>query len=165
MSVTEEVVALRALVCGYDETVVVQSTTLSVPPGEILVVAGRSGCGKSTILRTMAGLLPPISGAVEVLGVDLFRADLDERRPALCRMGMMFQGEALLRRYDAAARPAAAAAAVPLPSESLRDRGVYAQLQWGIKPMLVAGVRADYASGDAMANPSVAPVERAGRSR
>jgi phospholipid/cholesterol/gamma-HCH transport system ATP-binding protein len=75
---------------------VVESTSVSVPPGEILVVAGRSGCGKSTILRTMAGLLAPISGAVEVLGVDLFRADLAERRPALRRMGMMFQGGALL---------------------------------------------------------------------
>jgi phospholipid/cholesterol/gamma-HCH transport system ATP-binding protein len=59
-------------------------------------VAGRSGCGKSTILRTVAGLLPPLGGTVSVLGVDLWGADLSERRPALRRMGMMFQGGALL---------------------------------------------------------------------
>jgi hypothetical protein len=75
-----------------------------------------------------------------------------------------FQSEALMRRYDAAER-VAAAAMVPLPGEVLRDRGAYAQLQWGIKPMLVAGARAEYANGDAMAYGAFAPEERANRNR
>ena len=74
------------------------------------------------------------------------------------------QGEALVRTYDASARWAAGAA-VPLPAELLRDRGAYAQLQWGIKPMLVAAVRADYAGGDAASYPAFDAPERGNRSR
>jgi len=75
-----------------------------------------------------------------------------------------FQSEALWRTYDAAAR-LSADAAVPLPKESLRDRGVYAQLQWGIKPMLVAGARAELANGDGALVRASVPVERADRTR
>lgn len=92
----DSAVQLYELVCGYDGQPVVSATSLTVPSGEILVIAGRSGCGKSTLLRTISGLLVPVDGAVEVLGVDLWKADLPERRPVLRRMGMMFQGGALL---------------------------------------------------------------------
>ena len=57
------------------------------------------------------------------------------------------QAEALLRRYDAAPRVSAADPAVTLPEERLTDRGVYAQLLWGIKPRVVAGLRGDFVSG------------------
>lgn len=87
---------LDRLDCGYDGQVVVSGVSLEVRQGEILVVAGRSGCGKSTVLKTVAGLLPPISGTADVLGLDLFRADLAARRPVLRRMGLLFQGGALL---------------------------------------------------------------------
>ncbi len=87
---------LLELMCGYDGQPVVSATTLDVARGEILVVAGRSGCGKSTLLKTVAGLLVPVEGSVEVLGLDLWKADLPQRRPVLRRMGMMFQGGALL---------------------------------------------------------------------
>lgn len=99
MSLTSERgVALRLsrLDCGYDGQAVVSGVSLEVRQGEILVVAGRSGCGKSTVLKTVAGLLPPLAGEADVLGLDLFRADLAERRPVLRRMGLLFQGGALL---------------------------------------------------------------------
>lgn len=76
-----------------------------------------------------------------------------------------FQSEALVRRYDAAARRSAVAPEVALPAESLGDRGAYAQLQWGMKPMLVAGVRADYASGDHARYPALDAPEGVNRSR
>lgn len=98
MGSTDDTVAvrLRDLHCGYDGAPVVSGVDLEVRKGEILVVAGRSGCGKSTVLKTVAGLLPPVSGQVDVLGLDLWRADLPERRPVLRRMGLLFQGGALL---------------------------------------------------------------------
>jgi len=89
-------VLMDRLVCGYDGKVVVEATSLEVAHGEILVIAGRSGCGKTTVLRTIAGLLAPISGRVEVLGLDLWAADLPARRPVLRRLGVLFQGGALL---------------------------------------------------------------------
>ncbi len=61
-----------------------------------------------------------------------------------------FQGEYLNRSYDAAAR--FSDAANPnfslLPSETLKDRGAYAQVLWGIRPRIIAGFRGDWADGD-----------------
>jgi len=49
---------------GYDDRVVVQDLSLSIPAGRISVIVGANACGKSTLLRAMARLLPPRSGAV-----------------------------------------------------------------------------------------------------
>ena len=60
-----------------------------------------------------------------------------------------FQTEALARSYDAQAGPDFPSNDVILPSERLKDQGAYFQALWGIKPLLVAGLRAEYATGDA----------------
>ena len=62
---------------------------------------------------------------------------------------LSLQAEALQRKYDAAARPAAADPTTTLAAQTLSDRGGYAQLLWGIKPRIVAGLRGEVASGDA----------------
>lgn len=61
------------------------------------------------------------------------------------------QTEAMMRHYDVAARASAADAAVTLPAETLKDNGAYAQLLWGIKPMITAGFRGEFVNGDAAA--------------
>jgi hypothetical protein len=58
-----------------------------------------------------------------------------------------FQSEALTRRYTAAQRVSFEDTTVTLPKETLRDRGVYVQLLWGIKPRVVAGLRGEFAGG------------------
>lgn len=55
------------LAVGYDRHVVVDDITLDVHPGGLVVLMGTNGSGKSTILRTLAGLLEPVSGDVRVL--------------------------------------------------------------------------------------------------
>ena len=60
---------------------------------------------------------------------------------------MSWQTEAVTRRYEAAARTSALAPAGSLPAETLRDWGAYSQVLWGIKPRLVAGMRADITRG------------------
>jgi len=81
----------------------------------------------------------------EVYGVDLFwkwkRADASQGFPYVT-----WQTEALYRRFEAAADPL-----VPLPAEVLRDYGYYSQLVWGFVPRWNAGLRVDYASGNAAA--------------
>lgn len=57
-----------------------------------------------------------------------------------------FQTEAMWRSYDAAQR--LAETSVVLPAETLQDRGMYAQLLWGIRPLVVAGLRGEFVSGD-----------------
>jgi hypothetical protein len=58
------------------------------------------------------------------------------------------QAEALVREYEAETRPAAEDPALLLPNQTIGDRGGYAQLLWGIKPRIVAGLRGDVAGGD-----------------
>ena len=61
-------VRLRGLAAGYGDPPVVDGLELELPPGATLALVGTNGSGKSTILRTLAGLLDPRSGTVEVLG-------------------------------------------------------------------------------------------------
>ncbi|HUN43635.1 MAG TPA: ATP-binding cassette domain-containing protein [Acetobacteraceae bacterium] len=72
--------------------------TLAVAPGELVVVLGHNGSGKSTMLRCIAGLLRPTAGMVRVAGAELTR--LTGRRLANARMalGMIFQHAHLVRR-------------------------------------------------------------------
>jgi iron complex transport system ATP-binding protein len=49
---------------GYDDRLVVQDLSIEIPPGRISVIVGANACGKSTLLKSMARLLKPKSGAV-----------------------------------------------------------------------------------------------------
>ena len=71
-----------------------------------------------------------------------------------------WQTEALFRRYDAGARRSEADPSVTLRRENLRDRGVYSQLLWGIKPRIVVGLRGDFVSGSPAAFDSELRAER-----
>ena len=59
---------VRNLTSGYDVVPVVRNVSLHVDSGEMVALLGPNGAGKTTILSTIAGLLKPISGEVEVLG-------------------------------------------------------------------------------------------------
>lgn len=74
---------------------VLRGVDLSVPRGECLVVIGRSGSGKSVLLKHVIGLLIPDKGTVRVNGMDV--ASLDEKELLTLReqMGMLFQSGAL----------------------------------------------------------------------
>ncbi len=89
------VISVRDLVVGFDEQIVLDHLSLDTYPGEILGVVGASGSGKSVLLRTIIGLLPKREGTIEVLGLDLDRADDKERRALERRWGVLFQQGAL----------------------------------------------------------------------
>jgi phospholipid/cholesterol/gamma-HCH transport system ATP-binding protein len=83
----------------YGNRRVFDSLSCSFPRGRISVILGGSGSGKSTILRLIGGLVHPQGGAVMVDNEDVSR--LSQRRLNLIRrkLGMMFQGGALLDSY------------------------------------------------------------------
>lgn len=55
----------RGLICTRGERIVFRALDFVLPPGGALVLAGRNGAGKTSLLRLMAGLLPPAGGALE----------------------------------------------------------------------------------------------------
>ena len=68
ISATGFTINTERLAVGYSKFPIVSDISLSMQPGELLVLIGTNGSGKSTILKTMAGLLLPIDGNLEILG-------------------------------------------------------------------------------------------------
>jgi hypothetical protein len=105
---------------------------------------------QTIVLGASAAFGPNNSGPsahTQVYGADVYW----KWKPAAAQVGFPFlsvQSEAMWRHYDAAQRIAADNPAVTFPSEVLKDRGAYAQVLWGIKPRIVAGLRGEFASGD-----------------
>ena len=62
------VVRARDLAVGYDGRTVATVAELSLTAGDRVVVAGANGSGKTTVLKTLARLLPPVSGEIEGVG-------------------------------------------------------------------------------------------------
>src|SRR4029078_5243811 len=89
---TAELVALEGVRKRYAEVEVLRDVSLSVREGELVAVTGRSGSGKSTVLKRVGGLDRRDEGRVRVGGHDL--ATLDDRALAAIRateIGFVFQ--------------------------------------------------------------------------
>jgi len=68
---TEPILALEGLSCGYGQATVIRELSLSVQPGEALALLGKNGMGKSTLLKGIMGFLPRQAGAVRFQGSPL----------------------------------------------------------------------------------------------
>lgn len=97
----EPAIRVRDLVVGFGDHLVLDHLALDVRRGEILGFVGGSGSGKSVLMRTIIGLLPKRHGAINVLGVDLGRANDDELRALERRWGVLFQQGALFSSLTA----------------------------------------------------------------
>ena len=88
-------IEIHELCKAFEEHVVLDHVNLTVNPGETMVIIGRSGCGKSVLLKHIIGLMKPESGHVFINGQDVPRLGgraLDELR---LKFGMLFQNAAL----------------------------------------------------------------------
>ena len=61
----------------YQQIIAIKGINLSVEKGEIVCILGRSGCGKSTFLNILAGLIPQTSGSISIFGKDISKAKSD----------------------------------------------------------------------------------------
>jgi len=89
-------IEVEKLEAWYGRRCVLHGIDFSVQPGEIRVIMGGSGSGKSTLFRHLLGLQRPISGSVKLFGVDLGNASGRELLDVRKRIGVSFQGGALL---------------------------------------------------------------------
>jgi phospholipid/cholesterol/gamma-HCH transport system ATP-binding protein len=91
----ETVISFRTVSKTFGERLVLDAVDLDVFAGEVLVILGGSGSGKSVSLRQMNGLDHPDSGTVTVGGTDITRLTEVELVPVRRKVGMLFQGGAL----------------------------------------------------------------------
>ena len=83
------------LVVRFGKHVVIDHLSLDVRRGEILGLVGASGGGKSVLMRSIIGLVPPQGGAIEVMGVAIGSAQERRTQAAAGRWGVLFQQGAL----------------------------------------------------------------------
>ena len=93
---TAPTVDVKDLVARYEDREILHGVNLTVAPGEVHVIVGGSGCGKSTLLKHIIGLDRPVSGTVRLLGVTQATADEPDWEAVLLKVGMLFQGGALI---------------------------------------------------------------------
>ncbi len=91
----ETLVAVEGLEMVLARQPILQDITLQIPRGQTLAVIGESGCGKTVLMKTLVGLLPPSRGVVHFDGTDL--AGLNDHQLAELRQhfGFVFQNAAL----------------------------------------------------------------------
>ena len=86
------IISLEHVDAGYPGAVILKDVSFEVRRGEVFILLGGSGCGKSTIMKHMIGLNPVLAGRLTVAGMEWNRRN----RAALCRkIGVMYQSGAL----------------------------------------------------------------------
>jgi phospholipid/cholesterol/gamma-HCH transport system ATP-binding protein len=91
----DRMIKITGLTKSFGDKPVLKGVDLDVRRGETVVVMGRSGCGKSVLLKHIIGLMKPDSGQIVVDGVDLTALEGDKLIDFRKRFGMLFQGAAL----------------------------------------------------------------------
>ena len=92
-------VCVENVTLGYGERIILQNVSFEIRSGEIVALLGGSGCGKSTMLKAIIGLLPVRSGDIRIDGESIVRATGEAKRRIMRRFGVAFQGGALFRSY------------------------------------------------------------------
>ncbi len=93
----ELVISIKDLYKSFGENHVLQGVNLDVKRKENVVVLGRSGTGKSVLIKIICGLLKPDSGIVNVLGKEVDELNIKELQELRLQIGFSFQNSAL---YD-----------------------------------------------------------------
>ena len=93
-------IRIEGLVKGFGGRRVLDGVEFGVAAGEGFVLLGRSGGGKSVLLRLLLGLVRPDAGKIWVDGQDLTGLSDAERRRVRLKFGMLFQGAALFDSMD-----------------------------------------------------------------
>lgn len=93
----EKIVSVKNVYKSFEDNNVLDGIDLEVHKGENVVVMGRSGSGKSVLIKIIIGLMKPDKGEVNVLGKDVHKLDKKELIELRLKIGFLFQHNAL---YD-----------------------------------------------------------------
>lgn len=88
-------IEVKNLTMGYGSYVLQQNANFVVNRGDIFIIMGGSGCGKSSMLRVLTGLLPPLGGDVFIDGVNIAKASATQMEEIRKKSGILYQSGAL----------------------------------------------------------------------
>ncbi|MCD4692325.1 MAG: ATP-binding cassette domain-containing protein [Calditrichales bacterium] len=92
----QPIIKIEHLSSGYNGKQVLKDISLDIYPNEIMAVLGTSGCGKTTLLKHLIGLLKPDKGTIKLFNKDIVNIDEVEFNNLLKQVGVLFQNGALL---------------------------------------------------------------------
>ncbi len=93
----EPILKIANLKKAFGDNKVLNGFDLELFPGENLVIMGKSGSGKSVMIKCLVGLMQPDSGSIEIMGKDITKLKQNELDFLRYEIGFLFQGSAL---YD-----------------------------------------------------------------
>lgn len=97
ISESEKVISIKDLTKSFGNNIVLNGLNIDINRGETIAVLGRSGSGKSVLIKIISGLLKPNSGSVLVLGKEVEKLNGKELQDLRLKIGFSFQSSAL---YD-----------------------------------------------------------------
>ena len=92
---TDNQIEVKNLTLAYGDFLIQQNLNFDIKRGEVFVIMGGSGCGKTTVLRSIIGLKAPSKGSILIGGKSMWDADEAERDALKRNMGVLFQQGAL----------------------------------------------------------------------
>lgn len=88
-------IVITDLFKSFGKNQVLKGVNIQINKGEVVVIIGRSGCGKSVLLKHIIGILKPDRGKIEVFGKDITKLNDSKLNEIRMKFGMLFQGAAL----------------------------------------------------------------------
>lgn len=92
---SEPIITVKDLRVAYGDFVLFDDISFEVNKGDVFIIMGASGCGKSSLLRVLTGLVVPVKGDVLVDGKEFLRAGVKEKNAIMQKCGVMYQSGAL----------------------------------------------------------------------
>lgn len=90
------IIEVKDLITEYNGERILDGVRLNIEPGSIFAILGGSGCGKTTLLKHIIGLLYPVSGSIKIFGKETVGMEEADFEKILEKCGMLFQEGALL---------------------------------------------------------------------
>jgi phospholipid/cholesterol/gamma-HCH transport system ATP-binding protein len=91
----EPIIQVKKLGAGYNGCAILDQVSFDVHKGEVFVIMGGSGCGKTTLLKHLIGLIRPVAGHIIIDGDDIAHCDETLLRKTLRKIGVLYQSTAL----------------------------------------------------------------------
>ena len=89
------VIQVKNLTIGYGDNILLQNADYNVNRSDIFIIMGESGCGKSSMLHVLTGLLPPKKGNIIINGTDITAASEQQIQKIREKSGILYQSGAL----------------------------------------------------------------------